>query len=128
MSCSATGAPLSLNMLRGDALRNARLCGAPTLAMQRRWLRTDAALVHICRAGTEDGGVATAAALAVLRGRVYIGLENRTAAARCFKARHSAGLRFCAGAHACLSLCHRLRSRLTRCATRRSTRLPAATC
>ena len=34
-----------------------------------------------------DGGIATAAALAVLRGRVYLGLENRAAAARCFKVR-----------------------------------------
>jgi hypothetical protein len=29
--------------------------------------------------------VATTAALALLRGRVYTGLENRAAAARCFK-------------------------------------------
>jgi len=74
--------------LRYCALRRtAASCFPQPAVQQRRLLIYATLLVH--RAGADDEGVATAAALAVLRGRVYIGLENRTAAARCFKARHS---------------------------------------
>ena len=81
-------------------------------------------------ADSDDEGVATAAALAVLRGRVYIGLDSRAAAARCFKARHSTRQHVCKGSSllSVFFLCCRLRSRLTRYATRRSTRLLVVTC
>jgi anaphase-promoting complex subunit 6 len=62
------------------------------------WYAVAARLTHTrahthCRrsasAVARDDGVATTAACELLRGRVYLALENRSAAARCFKARAS---------------------------------------
>ena len=73
------------------------------------------------RAGQEVGAsVSVAAACCLLRGRVYAALENRPAAARCFKARELAALPRCSSL-AC-SRSPRLRSPTTPSATRRSRR------
>ena len=93
--------------------------------------------------GAENDGVATTAACEVLRGRVYLALENRSAAARCFKVcslslprrrPHLAPVLSCCcttttTALPWLTLIHaplRLRWQPTRCATTRSSTCSAA--
>ena len=75
----------------GSNLRHPRRGALPVAGTRPRASLWSLTLVlcatHFRRDTPEEGGVSTAAALAVLRGHVHLGLENRSAAARCFKAR-----------------------------------------